>query len=138
MECLNELKTYVPRHMRLGVCTGVPEIVGYQEQKREIPIVDDDGAVVETRSEIVRVPAVVAMAKYKFEDFRLSALQKAGVPLKMVNVNRSRAYTISELEKISENIDNQEQFVNSVLQEREQRKSWFAPEVEETEETPKN
>lgn len=122
-----ELEKYVPRHLRLGVCVKDQDVVGFHEEKREIPIIDDNGNVVEIRYEIVRVPAVEAMAKYKVSDFRLSALQKAGVPLKMVNINRSSAFTINELEKICQNLDNSEQFVNKVLQQRAEAQNWFKP-----------
>lgn len=128
-----ELDKYVPRHLRLGVCVKEKElenVQSFQEEKREIPIIDEHGNVVEIRYEIVRVPAVDAMAKYKLSDFRLSALQKAGVPLKMVNINRSNAFTINELEQICQNLDNSEQFVNRVLQQRAEAQNWFKIEDE--------
>lgn len=122
-----KLKDYVPRHLRLGSVVTEEKVEAFHEQKREIPIIDDNGHVVEVRYEIVKVPAAESMAKYKLSDFRLSAMVSAGVPLKMVNINRSNSFTINELEQICQNLDNSEQFVNKVLQQRAEAQNWFKP-----------
>lgn len=132
-----EIEKYVPRHLRLGVCVkqqDLENVSNFHEEKREIPIIDDNGNVVEVRYEIVRISAVDSMAKYKLSDFRLSALQKAGVPLKMVNINRSNSFTINELEQICQNLDNSEQFVNKILQQRAEAQNWFKSTTEDPKE----
>lgn len=119
------LKNYRPRHVRLGVCASVPDVLAFQEFPEEIPIVDSDGIVLEVRKTIKRVPAVDAMSKYPCENFRLSKLLKSGVPMSMVNVNRSSNFTIEQLDSINRNIDSTDKFVQKIIAQRDERASWF-------------
>lgn len=119
------LQNYVPRHIRLGVCASAPEVQCFQEFPEEIPIVDSDGIVLEVRKSIKRVPASEAMAKFPCENFRLSKLIKSGVPMSMVNVNRSTNFTIEQLDNINRNIDSAEKFVQNMVAQRNERASWF-------------
>ena len=58
--CLNSLKEYVPRHLRLGrVCDSKP-IENYQDIVEQIPVVDERGSVISTYTAIKQVPAVDA------------------------------------------------------------------------------
>lgn len=119
------LKSYVPRHIRLGLCCDTPVIDAFRDVKEEIPIVDEAGSVIETRSVLKRVPVSDVMSVYNVEDFRLSTMVKNGVPLNVVNCNYSSAFTIDQLERICQNIDNVEAFVNKVAQEKAEKLSWF-------------
>lgn len=119
------LKSYVPRHIRLGLCCEPPVIQAFRDVKEEIPIVDESGSVIETRFVLKTVPVSDVMSVYNVEDFRLSTMIKNGVPLNVVNVNNSSAFTIDQLERICQNIDNVEAFVNKVAQEKAEKQSWF-------------
>lgn len=123
---------YVPRHLRLGTCVDVSDysFKSYQEVPETIPVVSDDGRVLQSYTRIVSHPSDEVMSKYKVEDFKLEKLINDGVNLKMVNLNRSSVFTIDELENISKSIDNAETFVNQVLQQREEQKRWFSPDLE--------
>lgn len=118
------LQSYVPRHIRLGVCCSVPEVKDVHEVVEQIPVVDGD-SVVFTESRVLSVPAVEDMSQYKISAFRLSALVKAGVPLTVVNVNKSNAATIDDLEKICRNIDDADKFVARCLEQKAEKESWF-------------
>lgn len=116
---------YVPRHLRLGVCTDPLDFQGFHDIVENIPVIDDDGKLIETHRVVKSISASEAMSKYKVSDFKLSALLKNGIPLKMVNVNRSQAFTIDELESIASKLDSADSFVSRVLKEREEKRSWF-------------
>lgn len=120
------LKSYVPRHIRLGVCCKLPVLLSFRDVLEEIPVIDEAGSVIETRSVLKRVPVSDVMSVFNVEDFRLSTMVKNGVPLNVVNVNNSSAFTIDQLERICQNIDNVESFVNKVAQEKAEKQSWFA------------
>lgn len=119
------LDSYVPRHLRLGVCCTPPVVVCCHDVLEVVPFVDDDGVCVESHKVLRRVPASDVMSKYKVEDFRLSAMVRNGVPLKLVNVNHTDSFTISQLERISQDLDASERFVQKVFAEREEKQSWF-------------
>lgn len=120
---------YVPRHLRIGVCCEPDKIVGFHEFPEIVPVVDDDGNVIERVKRVKRVKASDDMSKFLVSNFKLSKLLKDGVPLKMVNVNRSSSFTIDELEHIAQSIDDADQFVNRVMAERKERENWFNPPV---------
>lgn len=122
---------YIPRHLRIGVCCEPEKIEGFHEFPEVIPVVDDLGNVIERVKRIKRVKASDDMSKFLASNFKLSKLLKDGVPLKMVNVNRSSSFTIDELERIAQNIDDADQFVNRVVAERKERENWFNPPVED-------
>ena len=119
------LKSYVPRHIRLGLCCQPPVYECYTEVVEVIPVVDDDGVVVESHKVLKSVPVFEVMSKYKVDDFRLSSMVRNGVPLKLVNINHSNSYTITELERISKDIDVTERYVQKVASERREKESWF-------------
>lgn len=119
------LDSYVPRHLRLGVCCSIPQIQCSHDVVEVFPVVDDDGVSVESHKVLRRVPASDVMSKYKVEDFRLSAMVRNGVPLKLVNINHTDSFNISQLERISQDIDASERFVQKVVAEREEKQSWF-------------
>lgn len=119
------LDSYVPRHLRLGVCCSTPEIECFHDVVELVPVVDGDGVVVETHKVMKSVPVADVMSKYKVEDFRLSAMVRNGVPLKLININHTDAFTISQLERISQDIDASDRLVQKVVAEREEKQSWF-------------
>lgn len=119
------LDSYVPRHLRLGVCCSIPKVECFHDVVELVPVVDGDGVTVDTHKVLKSVPAVDVMSKYKVEDFRLSAMVRNGVPLKLVNINHTDAFTISQLERISQDIDASDRFVQKVVAEREEKQSWF-------------
>lgn len=123
--CLNRVSAYVPRHVRLGLCCFSHPLDLRQDVIDDIPIVDDRGSVVKTVSKIKSVPASELMSKYKCSAFSLSALVKAGVPLKVVNINSSSAATIDKLEQICVQLDSADAFVNKVMAQKLERESWF-------------
>ena len=118
------LEHFVPRHIRLGVSCKTPEITDYHEVLEQIPVVDGD-SVVYTESRVSSVPAVEDMSQYKLSAFRLSSLVKAGVPLSVVNINKSNAATIDDLEKVCRNIDDADKFVCRCLAQKAEKESWF-------------
>ena len=73
------LKNYVPRHLRLGVCCTVPDIVDFHEVIESIPVVDDNGDVVSTTMFMKEVPASEQMSKYRLSAFRLKARIQRGI-----------------------------------------------------------
>lgn len=126
MKCLNLIKKYVPRHIRLGLCVGDP---GIQEAMHDVveavPVVDSDGSVVRTYSAIKSIPVVDHMRKYKLSKFRLSALLQSGVPLKVVNINQSNIASIEQLKRVCDSIGSAEDVVQRFENERKERESWF-------------
>lgn len=119
------LDTYVPRHIRLGLCCKSPNYDCFHDVVELVPVVDVDGVVVETHKVMKSVPVSEVMSKYKVDNFRLSTLVRDGVPLKLVNINHTSTFTISELERISQNIDATERYVQKVDSERREKESWF-------------
>lgn len=119
------LKDYVPRHLRLGVCCGVPDVPNRQEVVEDIPVVASDGTQVSSKRVVRLVPAAEVMSKYKASAFRLSALIKAGVPIDVVNINRSNSASIDELLKVCQSVDGAEKYIARVEAERKERESWF-------------
>lgn len=120
---------YVPRHLRIGVCCQSDKIDGFHEIPEFVSVIDDSGNVIERSKSVKRVKASDDMSKFLVSNFKLSKLLKDGVPLKMVNVNRSSSFTIDELERIAQSIDDADQFVNRVMAERKERENWFNPPV---------
>lgn len=118
------LENYVPRHIRLGVCCHTPKVEDFHEVIEQIPVVDGD-SVVYTETRVTSIPAVDDMSQYKLSAFRLSALVKAGVPLSVVNINKSNAATIDDLEKVCRNIDDADKFVARCLAQKAEKESWF-------------
>lgn len=125
--CLNKIKSYVPRHLRLGVCEHSISYELTQDVIETVPIVDDSGSVV--RSEFVRkcLPSHDVMQKYKVSAFRLSALVKNGVPLKVVNINSSNTVRIEKLLDVCRSIDSADYYVQKVIEQQKERESWFKP-----------
>lgn len=127
MKCLNLIKKYVPRHIRLGLCVDVPVI---QDAKHDIvesvPVVDSDGSVVRTHSVIKSIPVVDDMRKYKLSKFRLSALLQSGVPLNVVNINQSNVASIEQLKRVCDSIGSAEDVIQRFENEKKERESWFA------------
>lgn len=121
----NLLKKYVPRHFRLGVCTGIPEIESFQETVEEVPILDASGCPVRTERIIKRVSSDENMDKYRLSAFRLSALVSAGVPMSMVNINSSTTAKIEDLVSICKSLDGAEKYVEMLENQRKERESWF-------------
>ena len=121
----NLLKDYVPRHLRLGVSCGLPKVDLFQEVREEIPILDDNGNCVRLESVLVSRPANEVMQQYKLEQFKLSHMVAAGVPLKMVNINSSSSVTIDKLEKIAQDLDAADKYVKKLEEQRKERESWF-------------
>lgn len=119
------LDSYVSRHFRLGVCCKSPCVECFTDVVEDVPVVDDDGVVVESYKVLKHVPVSEVMSKYKVEDFRLSALVRNGVPLKLVNINHTSMFTISELERISMDIDAADRFVQKIASEQAEKQSWF-------------
>lgn len=127
MKCLNLIKQYVPRHLRLGLCVDVPVI---QDVNRDIvesvPVVDSDGSVVRTHSVIKSIPVAYDACKYKLSKFRLSALLQSGVPLNIVNINQSNVASIEQLKRVCDSIGSAEDVVQRFENEKKERESWFA------------
>lgn len=121
------LSTYVPRHLRLGVSCSVPSVPSFVDVVEEIPVTDGRGSSVFRSNSIKSVPADDAFAAYKLSMFKLSAMVQNGVPLNVVNVNNSQSYTIDQLERICKYLDGADRFVQRVVQQQEEKKSWFAP-----------
>lgn len=119
------LKDYIPRHFRLGLCCDEPVVDGFHSVLESIPIVDDDGRVLRTDSVVRSVSAVDEMSKYRIQDFKLSAKIRNGVPLSVVNINHSSSFTIDQLQRICEDVDRKETYINDVLAERKEKESWF-------------
>lgn len=122
-----QIKNYVPRHIRLGLSLSeeVP-FESYQDVIENVPVVDDSGSVVFSKQILKSVPSGEVMKKYKVSNFRLSALIKAGVPLKVVNVNSSNSATIEQLVSVCKSIDSADSYVNRVLEQKKERESWFS------------
>ena len=119
------LKDYVPRHIRLGCCCGLPEVQNLQEVVEDVPVVASDGTQVSSQRVIRVVPAAEVMSKYKASAFRLSALIKAGVPIEVVNINRSSSASIDELLRVCQTVEGAEQYIAKIEAERKERESWF-------------
>lgn len=123
--CKNQLKSYIPRHLRLGVCVGIPEIQDFHDVPEVVPFLDSDGNVVYTRTILRSVPASEDMAKYQLKHFRLSTMIENGVPLKMVNINSNSSASIEQLVNICQDIDNADKYVERCLAQKAERDSWF-------------
>lgn len=128
MKSLNLIKKYVPRHFRLGRSCELPTIKAFQDVVESVPVVDDSGSVVYSKTVVKSVPADEVMRKYRISQFRLSALVKAGVPLKVVNVNSSNVATIEHLKNVCDSIESANSYVEKVLAQRKERESWLQPE----------
>lgn len=128
----NKIKKYVPRHLRLGSPVSPFKVEAFQDVVETIPVVDSEGSVVQTTSVVKSVPVSDVMSKYKVSAFRLTALVKAGVPLKVVNVNASNVATIEQLKNVCESIDSADAYVNRVLAERKEREAWLQPDSSTT------
>lgn len=111
--------------MRLGVSCGAPEIQDFQDVVSEIPVVDGAGSVVRADSVLKSVPAEDVMSKYLVKNFRLSSLVDAGVPLKVVNINHSSSFDLSELQKICSDVDSAERLVQKFEAQKKEKESWF-------------
>lgn len=119
------LSSYVPRHMRLGVCVDTPVIHGFTTVIESVPILDNCGKVVSTDYFRKTVPVTDIQSQFKLSQFRLTSLIEAGVPLNVVNLNNSRSFTIDQLDRICQSIDGADKFVEQCLKQEEERKSWF-------------
>lgn len=119
------LENYLPRHIRMGKCCDLPKVDLFQEIREEIPILDDQGNCVRIESVLVARPANEVMQQYKLEQFKLSHMVAAGVPLKMVNINSSSSVTIDKLEKIAKDIDAADKYVQKLEEQRREREAWF-------------
>lgn len=119
------VKDYVPRHFRLGVCCGIPDVKFYQDVREEIPVVEEDGSVVQSFAKLVPHPVEEVMAKYDYNKFRLQALLDAGVPLKQVNINPSLSTIINQLESVAIKLDSAEKVAENAAAVREEKESWF-------------
>lgn len=128
MKSLNLIKKYLPRHMRLGRSCELPTIEAFQDVVESVPVVDGSGSVVFSKSVVKSVPADEVMRKYRLSQFRLSALVKAGVPLKVVNVNSSNVATIEQLKNVCDSIESANSYVEKVMAQRKERESWLQPE----------
>lgn len=124
---------YIPRHKRIGVNLNLPSLNVEHEVLVEVPVLDDDGNQISVLVTTKSVPAREALGKYRVGDFKLSNLIKAGVPLKIVNLNRSLGFQISELENVCKGLESSEQFVNRVIAERKEKESWLQPSINEDE-----
>lgn len=125
------LLSYVPRHIRFGVCCDVPDIVGVHDVSEVVPVVNEDGDTVFEKTVLKSVSAVENMAKFKASELRLSKLQRNGVPLRMVNVNNSSAFRIEELLGVCQSVESAENYVKMLDDQKKQRESWFTePSVE--------
>ena len=131
MESKNLIKKYVPRHFRLGVCVNSPVVDIRQDVIEKVPIVRNDGTVVSTQTILKSVPAAEVMSQYQNSAFRLSALIKNGVPLKLVNINSSSSVTIDKLYSICNSISDGEELVARFEAQRKERESWFNPSIED-------
>ena len=117
----------MPRHLRLGLCIEeFPQVQGFQDVVQEIPIVDDDGQLVETRQSLVPTPADEVMRKYDYREFSLTKLTAAGVPLKTININPSRNRSISDLYDACMSMDNAQKYVEFLEKQQQERDSWFS------------
>lgn len=126
MKCLNLIKKYVPRHIRLGLCVDVPVIQDAMHDVVEsVPVVDSDGSVIRTHSIIKSIPVEDYMRKYKLSKFRLSALLESGVSLKVVNINQSNVASIEQLKRVCDSIGSAEDVVQRFENEKKERESWF-------------
>lgn len=119
------LNSYVPRHLRLGLCASVPSIDCSIEVREPINIVGDSSELVQSRSVLRSFPADEYMSKYRLSQFRLTNLIEAGVPLKVVNINNSNSLTIERLNDICKTLDNAETFVCRSLEQQKEKESWF-------------
>lgn len=122
---MGTLANYVSRHKRLGVSCVVPEIQCFQDVVNEVPIIDGAGSVVRTDMVIKSVPVEEVMSKYLVDNFALSALVDSGVPLKVVNINHSCAFDLTELQKICADIESAEKLVQNFEAQKKEKESWF-------------
>lgn len=118
---------YQPRHLRLGVNHPEIQIEFTHEVKASVPVLGDDGLSDFTLGDVKVVPISETLGKYRAGDFKLKKLVDAGVPLKVFNLNRSVGAEISDLVNICQGIENSEAYVNRILQERQEKESWFTP-----------
>lgn len=127
MKIFDLIADYVPRHLRLGVCVGVPDFEPMQDVPQIIPVVDDSGSVIYSETVLKSQSAFDVMSKYKASAFKLSALVESGVPLRVVNVNASNSVRIDQLEQICKNLDSADKYVERVLAQQKERESWLQP-----------
>lgn len=133
------LETYVPRHIRLGLSIEPKnQRPGVHELVEEIPVVDENGSVVYTESVKRLIDADEDMQQYKLSAFDLSALIKAGVPLKAVNLTKSRTASIDQLLAVCQSVDGAEKLVQRYEEQRKERELWLQPAVENVNETELN
>lgn len=119
------VKNYVPRHIRLGVCCSIPDVKCFQDVREEIPVVEEDGSVVQSFAKLVPHPVEEVMSKYDYNKFRLQALLDAGVPLKQVNINPSMSTIINDLESVAIKLDSAEKAAEKAFAVRAEKESWF-------------
>lgn len=132
------LNSYVPRHKRLGVCAGVPDIQPFADVVESVPVLEDDGTPVRIEYVHRTVPVEDVMSQFRLSHFRLSTMIENGVPLKVVNINRSKSMDIAQLERICESVDGAERFVQKSLEYQKELQSFFNPENAKPVEEPDN
>lgn len=132
---VEELASYVPRHIRLGLPVGVePCFVQKHDVVEEVPILNDEKRIVSSVSKHVLYDPKDTIGKFKASDFDIDMLQAAGVPLSIVNL-RTPGITMNQIVNNLSQIENLEEVVSKVQAQNAERESWFNP---KNVESPKN
>lgn len=92
----------------------------------EVPITDDDGNVIGVQTMYKSVPASDEMSKFRVGQFKLEKLLEAGVPLEIVNVNRSSMWQMDKLVDAMQNVEYLEK-VKSVLERQKEERDLLFP-----------
>lgn len=116
---------FVPRHFRLGA-SELPSFKSTRSIPVEVPITDDDGNVIGVQTMYKSVPASDEMSKFRVGQFKLEKLLEAGVPLEIVNVNRSSMWQMDKLVDAMQNVEYLEK-VKSVLERQKEERDLLFP-----------
>lgn len=123
---------YIPRHIRLGTANVAPisfDVV--HEVQERVPILDENGNVVSFQVTHRSVPASEVLGRFEVSEFDLGTQIENGVDLKAININRSHARSIQEIEQIVSKLGSLEAYAKKVDAQNAEFDSLYKPLNEE-------
>ena len=110
---------YVPRHA-LFEPLEIKSPVLTREITENVPILDENGELIQTSIRRKIVPITETIGKYKEEDFKIQNLISAGVPLKEVSIVESTEKMSDYVDYVSGKLDILDTFIQKQPQVSEQ------------------
>lgn len=108
-------KDYIPRHAQFEPLV-IVHPAGTRELSENVPVVDEEGSVINTYQRIKEVPLKDVINKYKDSDFKLSNLLSAGVPLSEISIVESSEKQLDFVNYLAGKIDSIQPLIKELSQ----------------------